>query len=646
MTVVVGTAGHLDHGKTSLLRALTGIDADRLPEERRRGMTIDVGYAHLALPDGSALDFVDVPGHDRLVGNMLVGAGEIDAVLLVVAADDGPRAQTLEHLELLDGLGIRHGVVAVTKIDVVDVGRVDAVAASVADLVGRTTLAGAEVVAVSSLRGDGLDELRAALLALRDAVFTGRPASRGGAGPRLAIDRAFSVKGRGIVVTGSLRGGPLARGASLRLEPGGRTVRARELQVHGAAVESVADGGRVALNVAGLEAEHLIRGAVLTDDPAVRATDRVLAILRRPAALDPRSTGPAWPPPPGAILRLHLGTASVEAVIRRGRRDAADLPDGQRAVTLRLVHPIGAAIGDPFVLRVPSPAATAAGGIVLDAAPPIGPSARRSSPEALAELAEAWLAAEPERETAARVGLHGLVARTAAHATTVGGTPTTAAVRGARQLGGWWLVEAIASALEDEARRSVRAHHGAEPLTGGTPLAELRRSLSRSVRRQVTTDERTAGQLATAILDGLVDRGELVRAGDLVRDPSVTGDALPPDVLAAMDRLEATLAVVAPPSLADAARAVRCPAEGLRALEAAGRIVRVDDDLAWAAPTYRQLETQALRLADAGPLTPAALRDAIGTSRKYVMALLEDLDRRGVMRRTPVGHVRGPRAPR
>ena len=173
MTVVIGTAGHIDHGKTSLLRALTGIDADRLPEERRRGMTIDVGYAHLRLPDGTELDFVDVPGHDRLVGNMLVGAGEIDAALLVVAADDGVRAQTLEHLELLDGLGISHGLAVVTKTDLVDADRVAWVTREVVDLLARSTLAGSPVLAVSSVTGAGLDELRAALSVLRDGLRAG-----------------------------------------------------------------------------------------------------------------------------------------------------------------------------------------------------------------------------------------------------------------------------------------------------------------------------------------------------------------------------------------------------------------------------------------------------------------------------------------
>jgi selenocysteine-specific elongation factor len=203
VTVVVGTAGHIDHGKTALLRALTGIDADRLPEERARGMTIDVGYAHLRLDDGREIDFVDVPGHDRLVGNMLVGVGEIDAVLLVVAADDGPRAQTVEHLELIDALGIDRGLVAITKTDVVDEARVDAVASEIRRLLARTGLAACAIHPVSSRTGQGVAEIKGALAHLVGQIESVLSAD---GFPRLAVDRAFSVRGRGVVVTGTLRG--------------------------------------------------------------------------------------------------------------------------------------------------------------------------------------------------------------------------------------------------------------------------------------------------------------------------------------------------------------------------------------------------------------------------------------------------------
>ena len=633
MTVVVGTAGHIDHGKTTLLRALTGIDADRLPEERRRGMTIDVGYAHLAFPDGTELDFVDVPGHDRLVGNMLVGVGEIDAALLVVAADDGPRAQTVEHVELLDALGIRHGIAVVTKSDLAGEARAAAVAREVVDLLGRSSLAGSPVLAVSSSSGEGVDALRSALRELRDRVLADRDGRRP-SGVRLGVDRVFSVKGRGSVVTGSLRGGRLERGAVLRLEPGGRAARARELQVHGESVEAVDDGGRVALNLAGIDGEALARGAVLTNDPAVRASDHLLAILRRPATLRDGAGPRAWPLTTGSTFRLHLGTESVDATIRRGRRDSADLPDGQRVVTLRLGRPIAVAAGDPFVLRVPSPAATAAGGQVLDPVPPVGASARRMSVEGLVEFALARLGGDGAAELAARVRIHGLISRP-------DGIET---VDDARELGSWLLAEEIASALDTEARALVEAHHAAEPLASGAPLGRIRRTLARSLRRRVSADERAATGVVDALLERLVDDGLLARDGDILRDPSRASGTLPSDVLVAMDRLEAALAVRAPPALAEAIRASRCPAEGVRALESAGRIVRVEEDLAWAGTTYRDLEALALRLAESGPLTPAVLRDASGTSRKYVMALLEDLDRRGVLLRTSDGHVRGPRA--
>jgi selenocysteine-specific elongation factor len=663
MTVVVGTAGHIDHGKTSLLRVLTGIDADRLPEERRRGMTIDVGYAHLRLPDGTALDFVDVPGHDRLVGNMLVGAGEIDAALVVVAADDGPRAQTLEHLELLDALGIQDGIAVVTKADLAGPERTAVVVAAVQALIERTTLSRCPVVAVSSTSGTGIDELRVALVELRDRVLatagldpagpSARPSAAGavggafpGAPPgvRLAVDRVFSVKGRGVVVTGSHRGGRLERGATLRLEPGGRPVRARELQVHGETVTAVESGGRVALNLAGLEAADVARGAVLATDRAVRSTDRLLVLIRPPAHLDDRARSATWPLSPGTVVRLHSGTASVDATIRRGQRDSAVLPDGLRVATLGLVHPIALGAGDRFVLRVPSPGATAAGGIVLDVAPPSGPSRRRVTPDLLVALATAVRGGDGAAELAARVALHGIVERPERPERPDGPAPDPP--DGARVLGPWLVAEPIVTRLDEEALALVAAHHEAAPLAVGAPLADLRRTLARLLRRQATVAEPAAAAIVGTLLDALVAGGRLARAGSLIRSPGRAAGGLPPAVLAAIDRLEAALAVPAPPPLSEAARGAECPSEGIRALEAAGRIVVLEPDLAWAASTHRELEALALGLATPGPLTPAALRDATGTSRKYVMVLLDDLDRRGVLRRTPDGHVRGPRAPR
>jgi selenocysteine-specific elongation factor len=583
MTIVVGTAGHIDHGKTTLLHALTGIDADRLPEERRRGMTIDVGYAHLSLDDGSTIDFVDVPGHDKLVGNMLVGAGEIDAVTLVVAADDGPRAQTVEHLGLLDGLGIASGIAVITKIDAVGRERVEAVRAQVAALLTPTSLAGAPVLATSARTGEGLDDVRSALISLRDRVpLADRP-------PTLAIDRVFSVKGRGVVVTGTLRGGPLARGDSLRLLPGdGRTPRIREIQTHGVTVARVDRGGRTALNLVGVDATELYRGMVLTADPGVLATDRVLAAFDDRVA--DRTRG-----------RIHVGTAAVDASIGRAGREVLILPDGRMAGIVRLREEVALRAGDRFVLRRGAPVLPV-GGVVLDPRPPRGVSRRRQTPERVAALAR--------DEPSARVELHGI------------------------------LDGVLATDLTGAAEEVALAAVGSE-----SSLPAVRTAVALTLRRSVSVRRDGALSAAASIIDHLVEEGRLQRDGDVVRLPGVTATAPDPLIAAAMDRLESLLAVPAPPPLADAARVAGCPPAGVRELERAGRIVVLEPDLAYAASTYRDLAARALELAARTPLTPSAFRDATGTSRKYVMALLEDLDRRAILRRTPDGHVPGPKAP-
>jgi selenocysteine-specific elongation factor len=600
--VVVGTAGHIDHGKTTLLHALTGIDADRLPEERRRGMTIDVGYAHLELPDGETLDFVDVPGHDRLVGNMLVGAGEVDAAMLVVAADDGPRAQTIEHLELLDALGIDDGLIVVTKVDAVADERVSEVVAALGALTAATRLGGAPILVVSSTTGQGLSALREALASLSARVHRrGLPA-----GPsRLAVDRVFRVKGRGVVVTGTLRGEPLASGASLSVVPGGGTVRARELQVHGRTIE-VAEPGRVAINVAGEDGRTLSRGTILTTREAgVAASDRWLVALRA-------AVGSTQDQLPGdrTRARVHIGTAHAGAVIARTGRDSVDLGDEELSAILRLDAPIAVSPGDRFVLRRPSPGATLAGGRVLDPDPPRGVSRRRGTPARLIALA----AAHPGGSDwhAARLELHG----------------------------------AIGSGLAGDVGESLRAAIVATVAgRGELPIAELRIIAMRVLRRSVSLERARLSELPSAAIEELVAGGRLARDGDRVRPAGTSAAGPTPELLAAMNRLEAALSTVAPPLLSAAAAAAGCPPAGVRELERTNRIVRLEDDLAWSAATYRELTSTAIALAGVAPLTPAAFRDATGTSRKYVMAILEDLDRRAILRRTDKGHLPGPRAP-
>ena len=612
MTVVVGTAGHIDHGKTALLMALTGIDADRLPEERRRGMSIDVGYAHFGLPDGSEIDFVDVPGHDRLVGNMLVGAGEIDAAMLVVAADDGPRAQTLEHRELLDALGIELGIAVITKIDVVSEARLAEVRDAVERLLAGTSLGGSPVFAASSMSGAGIDAVRQALVELRDLVLARESSVASSVPPglsRLAIDRVFSVKGRGLVVTGTLRGGPLARNATLRLVPRNTSVRAREVQVHNRAVES-AGPGRAAINLAGVDANAVYRGDVLTNDDAVTATDRMLVVLRK--ALPDRTR-----------VRAHLGTAAVDATIVRSGRDAIDLEGGVAIAILRLSAPLAAAAGDRLVLRRGSASDRAIGAMALDVAPPRGISRRRQTPERVARLVDAIERGDEAAVKAARLDLHGaLVAK-----------------------GSVALADDVADAAGADVVAALEAW--SSPPDARPGLAEIRVRGARALRRLTSLRRDESSRAATALVDALVNRGALVRDGESVGLPGTEHPkAVEADFAleAAMERLAAALAVPSPPSLADAARAAGCPAHGIRELQRTGRVVLLDDDLAYETATYRTLEARALELARRGPLTPAALRDATGTSRKYVMAILADLDRRGILRRTDAGHLPGPRA--
>jgi len=600
VTVVVGTAGHIDHGKTTLLRALTGIDADRLPEERRRGMTIDVGYAHLRFDDGTELDFVDVPGHDRLVGNMLVGAGEIDVAMLVVAADDGPRAQTLEHLALLDALAVAPGLAVVTKQDVAGETRTDEVVAEVRRLLDGTSLAGSPVLAVSSTDGTGIEAVRVELERLRDRAGS---AHVGRDRVRLAIDRVFGVKGRGVVVTGTLRGGPLARDASLRVVPGGRAVRVREIQVHGHAVDAGLPG-RTALNLAGADAGELHRGLVLTDDPSVVTTDRLLVELRAPL-------------PDRARARLHIATAATDATIARSGRDAVDLTDGRAAAILRLSAPVAVASGDRFVLRRGGSRPDAiVGGLVLDPIPARGVSRRRQTPDRVAGLASAVRGNDEPAVRAARLALHGAVVSDA------GAVDLAADIQ-----------EAVGAAV-------------LETVGAGSTLTAARTAAARTLRRLVTIDRSATSEAARTVVESLIRSGTLESSGSNVRPAGTAPGPSGPDpvIAAAMDRLVAALATAAPPPLGDAARAAGCPPDAIRDLERDGRIVVLEPDLAYAATTYRALEATALSLAATSPLTPAALRDATGTSRKYVMAILADLDRRGVLRRTPEGHVPGSRA--
>jgi selenocysteine-specific elongation factor len=366
---LVGTAGHIDHGKTALVKALTGIDADRLPEEKRRGITIDLGFAH-AEWDEVRVSFVDVPGHERFVRNMLAGAGGIDAVLLVVAADESVMPQTREHFEIVRLLGIRQGVVAVTKIDRVERELTEVTASDVRDLARGSFLEGAAIVPVSSRSGEGLPQLKRALLALASQDSSGREAR----GARLPIDRAFSIAGFGPVVTGSLVTGTISRDQKLELLPAGVPVRVRRLEVHGREVEEARAGERVSANLAGVELSDLKRGVVLAAPGAFATSALLTARLELlPGAPQVKS---------GDRLSFHHYSSEARAAIRI--LDGRLLRGGETGrVQLRLSQRVAAVPGDRFVVRRLSPVETIGGGIVLD---PLWPPVRRATVEALAEL--------------------------------------------------------------------------------------------------------------------------------------------------------------------------------------------------------------------------------------------------------------------
>jgi len=342
MPLTVGTAGHVDHGKTWLVRALTGRDTDRLPEEQQRGISIDLGYAPLELPDGRQLSLVDVPGHERFVRNMVAGATGIDLFLLVIDAAEGARPQTVEHLAILRLLGIEHGVVAVTKADAVDAETLELALEEARELVPE-----AEVVAVSAKTGEGLDGLRAALA----SVAVGRTHADGPA--RLYVDRAFTLRGIGTVVTGTLWSGSIGEGDELRVEPAGIPARVRSVQVHDQAVDRAEAGQRVAVALPGIERERISRGDALVAPGAYPVTYR----------LDVSLEGDVPP-----AVTVHLGTADIPARV---------VQEGNYA-QLRLEHPVVAARGDRVVLRT---SATVGGGVVLDPLPP-----RRFDPERLERL--------------------------------------------------------------------------------------------------------------------------------------------------------------------------------------------------------------------------------------------------------------------
>jgi selenocysteine-specific elongation factor len=626
--MILATAGHIDHGKTALVRALTGIDADRLPEEKRRGLTIDLGFAYTTLPDGTELGFVDVPGHERFLPNMLAGVLSIDRVLLIVAADDGPRPQTFEHLDVLELIGIAEVTGIVTKSDRVDAERRDAVAEELAVLLAEAGFPDAPILAVSSRTGDGIPALAAHLSERAAQADAARAATPPAGQFRLPIDRVFSLPGIGMVATGTAASGSVAPGDRLMLSPRGIEVRVRGVHAHNRPVERAAAGDRCALNIVGSfpDGAEPSRGDWLAAPGLHAPTGRLDIALRvSRAAPGPLRTG--------LPVHLHLGTEDrVGRVALLGARTLA--PGDEGLAQLDLDRPIGALWGDRIVLRDHGALRTLAGGRVID---PWGPRRGRARPERLAALAALH---QPDAGDAleALIRVEGNVALAPfALARNLGLDEAGALVEagGFLRLGDsrapYAASEARLAALGERLAAVLGDFHRAEPDTLGLPRPALLR--------------RVRGEAPEPVLDGAL--AAAVAAGTILRDRVVL--RLPshqPRLTREDERLwrkvEALLAGqdLRPPRVRELAEALGLEPEAalrlMKRFERFGRLAPVAPNRYFLPETVDRLADIARELAEGEPegtFTAAAFKDRSGIGRNLTIELLEYLDRVGITRR-------------
>ncbi|UDF34796.1 UNVERIFIED_ORG: selenocysteine-specific translation elongation factor [Shinella sp. XGS7] len=625
--MIVGTAGHIDHGKTTLVRALTGVDTDRLPEEKKRGISIELGYAFLDIPaDGQRIGFIDVPGHERLVHTMLAGATGIDHALLLVAADDGVMPQTCEHLAVLSLLGLARGAVVITKCDRADAERLAALRGEIAALLAGSGLAGAPVFEVSAPTGQGLAALREHLLAAARAHAAARQgAAERGQAFRLAIDRAFSLDGVGTVVTGTVHAGHTRLGEELALAPDSRARRARVRSLHAQnqAVEAAQAGQRCAVNLAGLAKDEIERGQWLCEPAVALATERLDARLR------------LWPGEAKALrsgtpVHVHLGARAVLGSVALLEGDQLQ-PGAEALVQLVLREPVGAWRGDRVVLRDASASRTLAGGVVLD---PFAPTRYRRTPERLAELA-ALQAPEPAQRLqtllqAAPLGLD--LARFArAEGLRREALPEiVAALRVEEGEAAWALSEAGAAQITDKLLAALRDFHARQPDELGPEAARLRR----------LTSPRLPEPLWRGLLARLREQGVLALRGAFVHLPEHG---------VRLSAAEQRIAQKVAPQLAqagfegawarDLARDSAEPEALMRTtlarLAQQGEVHQVVKDLYYDLGHMRRLAATAREIAahSEGQVLAAAFRDATGLGRKRAIQILEYFDRVGLLRR-------------
>jgi selenocysteine-specific elongation factor len=620
MAFIIGTAGHIDHGKTSLVKALTGQDTDRLKEEKARGISIDLGFAYLDLPNGDRAGVVDVPGHERFVRNMLAGAHGIDLALFTVAADDGVMPQTEEHLQIVRHLGIERAIFVLTKIDLVTDERARAVEEEIEILVAGSTLEGSPTVRCSVVSGEGVDAVRQTIAGTL-ATFDKRPP------PglfRLPVDRVFTLHGHGLVVTGTARSGTVRVGDQVRVLPGSTRVRVRGLHVHGRAVDEARWGQRVALNISGADAGTLARGHVIADERLDAVSDRFDARIDVAFPKDIRRR---------LRVRLHVGTAERMA----GLEWLSDVPAGgddahTRHAQLSLREPVQLMRGDRFVLRDESAQRTIGGGMVLDPWPKRWrrrDTTRRAWLAVLdsglaPEVVQAFVNTREEFATPAeRVrDFMNLDAGEVLHLTTDINGLRSLVVDEERLL----TTDEKWRRLEDDLTAALGSFHTNRPLEPGMDVEALRAAVSFP----------GTPRLFRAVVDHLASAGVVIRDANFVRLPGHVVRMQGEDQRLAARVVEVLTATpLAPPTTGELESTLGVTrqklVEVIRVLERDGAIVRIAPDLFLVTTALDQVKAALVaECGDGRPVTPAAFRDRLGTSRKYVIPLLEYCDRTGL----------------
>ncbi|MFP5223077.1 MAG: selenocysteine-specific translation elongation factor [Acidobacteriota bacterium] len=624
MPVIMGTAGHIDHGKTTLVKALTGVDCDRLAEEKKRGITIELGFAFMDLGQGKRVGVVDVPGHERFVKNMVAGAAGIDFVVLVIAADEGVMPQTREHLEICTLLGIRAGVVALTKRDSVDEDWLALVTEDVKAFLAPTFLAEAPLIPVSAHTGLGLDALKAEISRLADEF---RPRRRSDLA-RLPIDRVFTMKGHGTVVTGTLIAGQFKAGDEAVLYPSGRPTKVRSLQVHGGSAEAAQGGQRTAANIMGLEVEELERGEVLAHPgtlfPSLAWNMEVTCLPSSPRALRHRGE-----------VHFHHGTREVMARLYFLDRDK--LEPGQSALCqARFESPLAGVSGDRCVMRAFSPLRTVAGGVILS---PLGGRIKRNGPE-LADLAAlAELASQPSPDPAERVRLHlklkGRAGASFAELMVLTGLDSRDLEKTLQGFSGkglaslWdrearqWISGAVLEELGAGLISHLEAFHKREPLKQGVTRGELGSTWGRAL----------PGKLMHFLAERLLKSGKLAQEQELLRLPGHS-------VSLGVDQADLRERIVGvyesggltPPNYKDVLEqlgvSVKEAQPVYKLLQDQGLVSRIKEDMYFATSALDGLKATVQEyFSTKKELGPQDFRELTGLSRKFSIPLLEYLDK-------------------